>query len=149
MTACPETPGMASLAAMFAESTATLLVSNGGEHWYAGRGVSNLLRLVHEEPQVLQGAKVVDKVVGKAAAALMVIGGVDEVYAFMASRLAVELLQSHGVKVETGLTVGHIENRSRTGWCPLETACRDLDTPQQMLEAITETLRQMKLKQKQ
>ncbi len=35
------------------------------------RGVADLFRLQHEEPQLLRGAFIADKVVGKGAAALM------------------------------------------------------------------------------
>ena len=35
------------------------------------RGVSDLWRLLHEEPELLRGAFIADKVVGKGAAALM------------------------------------------------------------------------------
>ena len=40
------------------------------------RGVKDLYRLLEEEPELLDGAFVADKVVGKGAAALMILGGV-------------------------------------------------------------------------
>ena len=39
--------------------------------------VADLYRLMREDPEVLRGAIVADKVVGKAAAALMLAGGVQ------------------------------------------------------------------------
>ena len=44
------------------------------------RGVKDLYRLLTEEPELLRGAFVADKVVGKGAAALMILGSVEEVY---------------------------------------------------------------------
>ncbi len=59
----------------------SLLVRNAGlTTEYNQRGVNDLLQLVNNEPQRLQGAVVADKMVGKAAAALMVVGGVKRVY---------------------------------------------------------------------
>ena len=88
-----------------------------------GMGVSDLLRMVDGQPGgLLHGARVADKVVGKAAAALMVLGGVSEAWG--------------DVTVTHGVLVNHIENRSHTGWCPLETACRDCATAEDCLVAI-------------
>lgn len=42
-------------------------------------GVADLYDLLNQHPVFLHGAQVADKVVGKAAAALMVLGGVREV----------------------------------------------------------------------
>ena len=50
------------------------------------RGVADLFRLLHEEPQLLRGAFIADKVVGKGAAALMVLGGVEGFFAGVVSR---------------------------------------------------------------
>ena len=45
------------------------------------RGVADLFRLLREEPQLLRGAFIADKVVGKGAAALMVLGGGEGLFA--------------------------------------------------------------------
>ncbi len=47
---------------------------------FTQRGVADLYDLLNQHPVFLHGAQVADKVVGKAAAALMVLGGVREVY---------------------------------------------------------------------
>lgn len=43
---------------------------------FTQRGVADLYDLLNQHPVFLHGAQVADKVVGKAAAALMVLGGV-------------------------------------------------------------------------
>lgn len=45
---------------------------------FTQRGVADLYDLLNQHPVFLHGAQVADKVVGKAAAALMVLGGVRE-----------------------------------------------------------------------
>lgn len=63
------------------------------------RGVRDLWRLLHEEPGLLVGASIADKVVGKGAAALMIAGGVRELYADVVSEQALELLARSEVRV--------------------------------------------------
>lgn len=113
------------------------VISNGTEI-YAGRerGVADLFRLLKENPGLLAGAFVADKVVGKGAAALMVSGGVAEVHAFVISRPALELLQKSGVTVGYGELVDNIINRSRTGICPVEALCADCHTAAECLPLI-------------
>ena len=43
-----------------------------------------------------------------------------------------------------GVLVNHIENRSHTGWCPLETACRCCATAEECLVAIKAFVAAMK-----
>lgn len=100
------------------------------------RGVADLYDLLRCEPAFLQGARVADKVVGKGAAALMVAGGVTELYADTLSRRAMDLLEAHGVPVDCAQVVSGIRNRSGTGWCPVETLCAPLTDIGEMVEAI-------------
>lgn len=114
-----------------------LVIENGGKTVCLDtRGVAALLATLRESPQTLAGAALADKVVGKAAAALMVLGRVAELYAVVASRAAMELLEAHGVKAEAGKTVPYILNRAGNDWCPMEKVCRDINDPGEMLEAI-------------
>lgn len=113
------------------------VIRNGDEiRVFRERGVKDLYRLLRDDRRFLDGAFVADKVVGKAAAALMILGGVREVFADVASRPAVELLRRHRVRVSCTLEVPHIINRTKTGWCPLETRCHDLRTPQECYAQI-------------
>ena len=82
--------------------------------------------LLREDSDFLKGASVADKVVGKAAAALMILGEVGELHADVVSRPALDLFADSGVRVSYGTAVPHIINRTKTGWCPLETCCLTL-----------------------
>lgn len=108
------------------------------------RGVSDLWRLLHEEPDVLRGAFVADKVVGKGAAALMAVGGVRRLYASTVSRPALELLAAAGIPVEYETVAEHIINRAGTGICPVEQLCANARTPEECLPRIGEFIRRMK-----
>ena len=98
------------------------------------RGVKDLYRLLEEEPELLDGAFVADKVVGKGAAALMILGGVGELHADVISRPARLLLAASPVHVSYTLEVPYIVNRTRTVQCPVETLCRDCATAAEALE---------------
>lgn len=103
---------------------------------FTQRGVADLYDLLVQDADFLKGASVADKVIGKAAASLMVLGGVKEVYTHTISQPALLLLQEAGINVSYDEAVHHIINRDKTGWCPLEQASRDLHSPQEIFPVI-------------
>ncbi len=121
---------------------------------YDGRGISDLLNLLTQSPDMLLDTTVADKVVGKAAAALMILGGVKVVYADTISELALQLFANEArkakkegrqpIKVAYDKKVEYIVNRTNTGWCPMETACKDAKTPAECLVRIQEKLKELK-----
>lgn len=116
----------------------TLVVKSedGNIHRFTQRGVKDLLMLVTTTPEVLHGALIADKAVGKAAAACMVTGGVKHVHADVMSEPALTLLQRHGVMARCGQLVDHIINRTGDGWCPMEKLSRDEDDPAVIIQKI-------------
>ncbi len=118
----------------------TLVVrsENGDIHRFTQRGVKDLVTLVGERPEVLQGAFIADKAVGKAAAACMVVGGVKHVHADVMSEPALALLNAHGIIAEYGQLVDHIINRTGTDWCPMERLSRGIDDPTVIIQKIKE-----------
>lgn len=120
----------------------SLVISNGGDvRTFDGHGVADLYALLREDLELLDGAFLADKVVGKAAAALMVLAGVREVYADVISVPALSLLIDNAVRIRYGTAVLHIINRTGTGWCPLETRCSDCLTPQDCFSQIEEFIK--------
>ena len=111
---------------------------------YDTRGIATLLQIIDKNSNELSGATVVDKVVGKAAAALMIVGGVSELHALLITQGALSLLATSDIHVSYDTLTDHIINRNHTGWCPMEMACRDCVTAE---ECITE-IRNLISKQK-
>ena len=107
-------------------------------------GVADLFRLQHEEPQLLRGAFIADKVVGKGAAALMVLGGVEGLFADVVSRPALELLAGAGIAVEYTVVVPNIVNRAGTGTCPVEQRCAGAASAAECLPLIEGFMQKMK-----
>ncbi len=115
----------------------SLVVAKDGEvRTYDGPGVSDLLRLVAEGGETLRGAAVADKVVGKAAAALMVAGGVSSLDAAVVSSPAIALLRRYGIPVRCQRVTPYIVNRKGTGMCPLELRCMDCATAEECIARI-------------
>lgn len=100
------------------------------------RGVKDLFELLTATPDALEGAFIADKVVGKGAAALMVAGRIEALYADVISLPALSLLGGHGIPVGYGDSVPNIINRSGTGICPVETLCADTDDPAECVARI-------------
>ena len=122
----------------------SLVVAGSEIRTFDGRGIADLYRLFTLEPDFLAGASVADKVVGKGAAALMVLGGVKEVYAGVASSAALTLLHNSGVAARCDLEVPHIINRKGDGVCPVETLCGDCATAAECLPRIEQFMQQLK-----
>lgn len=116
----------------------TLVVANGEVCAFHGRGISDLYKLFRRDPGFLKGASVADKVVGKGAAALMILGGVNELHADLISEPALALLQTGRIRVSYGEKVPQIQNRTKTGVCPVETLCRNAATAGACLPLIEE-----------
>lgn len=115
----------------------SLVVASGGRlHTFDGRGVKDLLDLLTSGSELLRGAAVADKVIGKGAAALMAEGGVSEIYADIISTPALQLLKQTGIDVSFGKCVPNIINRTSTGICPVEALCAPCTTPAQCLPLI-------------
>lgn len=128
---------------LHAEGCSCVVSRDGRQRLFHERGVLDLYRLLREEPETLRGAAVADKVVGKAAAALLILGGVRELYADVVSEPALALLRAAGTAVSCGRCAERIVNRAGTGLCPLETRCLDLATPEACFERIEAFVREM------
>lgn len=114
----------------------SLVVDNGMIYKYDGRGVSDLFRLLQEAPEVLCGASIADKVIGKAAAALMIRGNVKEVYGDTISTSAISLFCKNGVEISFVTEVHHIINQTKSDWCPMEKACYELDSIDEIYNVV-------------
>lgn len=123
----------------------TLLLPNGEKIEAHGRGIKPLLSLYLNSPQSINGAVVYDKVIGKAAAAILCLGKAKEVHAHLISKGAKELLSSHGISSDGEVEVERIFNHDRTDICPMEKSCLGLEDPLDIEQAVEAKARQMGL----
>lgn len=92
------------------------------------RGIAPILERV-EAGESLRGMAVADKIIGKAAAMLLICGGARSVYGEVMSEPAKALLEEAGVEATHGTLVKAIRNRTDTGICPMEKAVASLQDP--------------------
>lgn len=112
---------------------------------FTGAGVSDLYDMVKNKPCFLKEATVADKVVGKAAAALMILGSVNKVYAGIISLSALVLLRHAGIETDFGQVVPCILNRDKTDWCPLEKMCYQKESAEEIFPLIDDFIKNRRI----
>ena len=126
---------------MLNQQSLSLLVFNDGRlTTHDNRGIQDLLRLISEEPERLQGAVVADKLVGKAAAVIMAAGGVKEVHTNLISTPARRLLEQNGIRVAAKEEVPQILNRDRSAMCPIDAQIVDIESVDECVKLLKERL---------
>ena len=123
-----------------------VIANEGKVRTFTQRGVADLYDLLTQEPDFLKGALIADKVVGKGAAALMISGGIKELYTDIISSKAMDLFRTSDVKVGFGQEVPFIWNRDRAGWCPVETMCSEEESAEAILPMIRDFLEKVRSK---
>ncbi|WP_279105121.1 DUF1893 domain-containing protein [Bacteroides acidifaciens] len=121
-----------------------VIANKGKVRTFTQRGVADLYDLLTQEPEFLKGAMIADKVVGKGAAALMISGGIKELYTDIISSKAMDLFRTSDVKVGFGREVPFIWNRNHTGWCPVETMCSEEKSAEAILPLIRDFLEKIR-----
>lgn len=128
---------MASLVRQLDAGNYSCVINNNGEtRTYSQRGIADLYQMLKTDAAFLNGACMADKVVGKGAASLMILGGIKQMHTRIISSSAIKLLRDAGVKVSFDLEVDHIINRSKTDWCPLEKRVKNCKTAHEALPII-------------
>ena len=103
------------------------------------RGVKPLIEFI-ESGVDFKGFLAADKVVGKAAAFLYVILGVEEVYADVMSEAAIYTLARYGIQPICDRSTKEIRNRTNTGICLMEETVQMENLPLSAFEKIKEKL---------
>lgn len=123
----------------------TLIADKNGEYYTSySRGIAPILDPMQDDQSFFKGAIVVDKVIGKATAMLLILSGVEFIYAYVLSQKAMEILEQYHVPFEYRKLVDYIENRDQTGMCPMEATVYDINDLNEAFEALI--LKQQALK---
>ncbi|MBE6699309.1 MAG: DUF1893 domain-containing protein [Ruminococcaceae bacterium] len=106
------------------------------------RGVRPLVEWL-ESDEDFEGFSAADKVVGRGAAFLYVLLGVNAVYSHVISYAALEVLRAYNITVEYNVAVEHIINRRGDGICPFESAVMDITDVGEAYIAIKQKMREI------
>ncbi len=130
------------------DSELTCVVYDENGHCFSSeeRGVKPLLSLLTDNKDGISGMYVADKIIGKAAAMLMVYGRVKECYGQIISTPALELLDRNSIPVSYDIEVHYIENKDRTDVCPLEKCVSGIEDPQEGFTALHTLVEEMRRK---
>lgn len=109
-----------------------------GLHLSEEKGIRPMILWLEEDPGFLKDASVADKIVGRAAAMIMIYAGVKEVYASVISNAAIEALKEAGISVTYSMSAIAISNRRGDGICPMERAVAPIKDPEAAYKALRE-----------
>lgn len=106
-----------------------------------GRGIAPMIRLY--ESGILKEAYVVDKIIGKASAMILVLAGAKGAYGMTVSKGALAWAKRRKFPLEYDKAVDAIINRKGDGICPMEQVVWDLEDETEALQALKEKLKQI------
>ncbi len=107
-------------------------------------GISGLLQAIDSMGNILSGASVADRVVGKAAALLLTCSRTKEVYAATLSNEGLKVLKENGIPVEHDNLVPKILDKEGKNICPFEKFSLTIKTPNEAyikLKAFAENIK--------
>lgn len=107
----------------------------------SGHGVLPLLSLL--DGGKLREALVVDKVIGRAAAAICIVGGARQVHGLLMSEEAKDFLATNGVRATADRVVPKILNHDMSASCPMEASVSGETDPQKMVSALRDFVRKV------
>lgn len=104
--------------------------------WAAGDGIRPLLDLAEQLGEEMRGAGIADRVIGRAAAFVLIAAGAAGVHGETLSREAVALLERAGIAVTGEHVVPHILRPDGAGPCVMEQQVRDVEDPAEALARL-------------
>lgn len=107
------------------------------------QGVAPIMELLHKDEHLLKGAYIADRVIGKAAALLLIKGEIKELYADIISEHAMLVLKKSNIIVSYGKLVPYIENRKKDGMCPMEETVLNIESPEEAYVKLHEKIQSM------
>jgi len=125
------------------KASCVVIKSNEIVYSSSGHGVTPLITLYENNPDILKDSLIVDKVIGKAAATIAVLGGAKKVYGIVMSNAAKSYLNRHDVVPEFGRCISIISNRTKDGLCPLEETVLDIESPELAYILLKDTIQKL------
>lgn len=109
------------------QKKASLVVcyANGEIKEYYQNRIKDIKKILKENSNALKGAIIADKVIGKVAASVLTVAGVEEIYTEVISKYAIPVLDENNIKYEYSEKVDYIKNNDNTGMCPMENKYKD------------------------
>lgn len=99
-------------------------------------GIRPLLQPLNVDKHFFEESFVIDKVIGKSAAFLILYGKVKKVHALIMSEHAKQLLDKHQVDYSYDKLVPYIQNNIKTDMCPMEKTVLNIEDINEAFNAL-------------
>ena len=133
-------------AALAGEITFAAVLSDGILITSEKKGIAPMMALLEEDKDILKGAYVADRVIGRAAALLMEKAGVAAAFGELVSSHALKAFGKSGIPFTYGKEADYIINRTKTGMCPMEQTVLDIEDAEEAYEALRKKLAELSVK---
>lgn len=107
-------------------------------------GIRDALMLHDEHPELLRGAVIVDRIIGRAAATLFADGGAAAVYGRVMTRDAMHVLEEKGAQARANTLTDRIINRAGTDICPMEKAILGVTDPMEAIVRLRDAVSRLR-----
>lgn len=101
-------------------------------------GLLPIIDVYDSDKKILDGAAVADKVIGRAAALILIEANISKLYAQLISENAISILDNTNIKYEYDKKVKEIRNRDNTGMCPMEELSLATDNADELIRKVKE-----------
>ncbi|MBQ8893063.1 MAG: DUF1893 domain-containing protein [Clostridia bacterium] len=125
------------------ENTSIFVLGRGEPYSSLARGIAPIIQPMEQDPDFFRETFVADKVIGRAAALLLIKGGIRGLYAKVISTSAVEVLKDTGIELHFEQEVPRILNRTGDGFCPMETATQGITDPEEAFRVLQKKRKEM------
>jgi hypothetical protein len=128
------------------ESGMSLMVYKEGALVFqsAGKGISPHLEAWERLGAGLRGTIMADKIVGRAAAFMVVHSGAAEIHAAVLSRPGIEVLERYRVSYVAGGVVDNVLTVDGKIFCPFESMVQGIDDADVAFEAIVRKMHELR-----
>ena len=109
----------------------------------ASKGIRPHLEVIETHGEALRGTLMVDKIVGRAAALLILYSGAAEAQAQVLSRPGRQVLDMHGLPTSYVELVDHIKMKDGSIYCPFERMVQGVTDPVEAYAAIVGKMRSL------
>ena len=105
------------------------------------KGIRPHLKAIDEVGDSLKDTLMVDKILGRAAAFLVIYSGAREAIAAVVSTPGRQVLDKYGLKFSYREEVPHIKLENGVIYCPFEQMVQDIEDPVEAYRAIVEKMK--------
>ena len=124
----------------------SLMIYKEGELYFESdlKGIRPHLKAINEHGSELEGTLMVDKILGRAAAFLVIYSKAGEAISAVLSTPGKQVLDKYGLKYSYREEVPHIKLENGVIYCPFERMVQGIDDPVEAYTAIVEKMNSFK-----